>query len=83
MRMPFLRELIPMLAELALQRAQLMLRRAANGGNAAGIQPKLRFLSTFPGVHMGRLAPLGTVEQEDPALPPQDRRHAASSLPIS
>jgi hypothetical protein len=48
MRIPFLQELIPMLADLSLQRAQLMLRHATGGGNAAIAQPKLRFLPTLP-----------------------------------
>ena len=73
----------PMLANLPLQRAQFMLRHATDSGNAAVVQPELCFSPTFPGVNMGRLAPVGTVEQEDPPLPPQDFRHAASSLPIS
>jgi hypothetical protein len=83
MRMPFLQDLIPMLANLPLQRAQFMLRHATDNGNAAVAQPKLCFSPTFPGVYMRRLAPVGTVEQEDPALPSQDRRHAAIFPPIS
>jgi hypothetical protein len=52
MRMPFLQELISMPANRSLQRTQFMLRHATGSGNAAVAQPKLRFLPTFPGVHM-------------------------------
>jgi hypothetical protein len=71
-----------MLAYLPVQRAQLMLRHATDGSNAAVAQPKLRFLPALPRVDMGRLAPVSTVEQETPALPFQDGRHAVIFLPI-
>jgi hypothetical protein len=64
------------LSNLTLERADLMLRHAVDSGNAAVAQPELRFLPTFPGVHMGSLAPISTIKQENPALPPQDRWHA-------
>jgi hypothetical protein len=83
MRMPFLQELISMLANLSLQRAQFMLRHATDGSKAAVAQLKLRFLPTLPRVYMGRLAPFSTVEQENPALPSQNRRHVVIFLPIS
>jgi hypothetical protein len=70
-----------MLAYLSLQRAQLMLRHAPDGSNATVAKPKLSFLPTPPHVDMGRLAPVSTVEQKDPAPPFQDCRHDAFFLP--
>jgi hypothetical protein len=67
---------------LSLQRAQFMLGYPTDGGNTAVLEPELRFRPAFSGVHIGRLAPVGTVEQKDPALPSQDRRHGAVAPPI-
>jgi len=39
--MPFLQELVAVLLHLLLERAQLMLRHAADCGNAAVAQPEL------------------------------------------
>jgi hypothetical protein len=83
MRMPFLQELVAVLLHLLLERAQFMLRHAADCGNAAVAQPELHFLPAFPGVHMGRLAPISTIEQENPAPPSQNRWHAAAFPPVT
>jgi hypothetical protein len=62
MRMPLLQKGIPMTANLPLQRTQLMLRHPTDGGNRAVAQPELRFLPTFPRVHMRRLARISAVK---------------------
>jgi len=81
--MPFLQELFLVLLHLPLERGQIMLRHTTHGGNAAVAQPELRFLPTLAGVYMRRLPPISAVEQENPAPPSQDRRHAVVFPPIN
>jgi hypothetical protein len=81
--MPSLQERLTMLPNLRLQDAQLTARNSARRRHAAISEPEFDLLPAFAHMHVRRLVAIGTVEQKDPAAPPQDRGHRSALVQIS
>jgi hypothetical protein len=81
--MPSLQERVAMLPNLRLQGAQIATRNSARRRHSAISEPEFDLLPASTNMHVRRLVAVGTVEQKDPAAPPQDRGHGFPPLSLA